>query len=194
MAISAASNAMDMPLPVTGGIIVSASPMQHSPPRGGAVRPERDSSDGTEGAFVEGRSGEALPQRRARLAAQQVCPGLRSHRCLRGRPAEQAADIDLAVLAGGRTRHSPIREPCISRSAASGTLRAWTLRPNQRRPSVARLQAPAIRAHDAFAEIILPPARVLAQLAARLPEMVGQQRVHREARQAQRGRGQGPRR
>jgi len=30
MAISADSNAMDMPLPVTGGVIVSASPMQHS--------------------------------------------------------------------------------------------------------------------------------------------------------------------
>ena len=30
MAISAASNAIDMPLPVTGGIIVIASPIQHS--------------------------------------------------------------------------------------------------------------------------------------------------------------------
>ena len=30
MAISADSKAMDMPLPVTGGVIVSASPMQHS--------------------------------------------------------------------------------------------------------------------------------------------------------------------
>src|ERR1035441_7166769 len=58
----------------------------------------------------------------------------------------------------------------------------------------ARLQATAIRAHDALAVILLPPPRVLAQLTARLTEMAGQQRVHRKARNAQRGFGQGPHR
>src|ERR1039458_3414186 len=58
----------------------------------------------------------------------------------------------------------------------------------------ARLQAAAIRAHDALAVILLPPPRVLAQLTARLTEMAGQERVHRKARNAQRGFGQGPHR
>ena len=98
------------------------------------MRAQCYSRDGTEGAFVKGCSGEALSQRRARQAAQKVSPRLRPigfRRPLGGISRKRS----LRHLPGGKTLYSRLCEPCISRSAASGTFRAWTLRPNQPPPS-----------------------------------------------------------
>ena len=147
-AIPADSNAMDIPLPVTGGIMVMASPTQHSLRAAARCGSQRNSGHGAKRIFVEFRRRQPLIQRRTGLAAQPFAPVLR--RLVFARPPpEQATNVHRAAIHPAQADIAPRRNVHFQVGGQCHISRV-RLQAKPARAVFRRLHAPARARDDAF--------------------------------------------